>query len=58
MIMEGKKEGEWLDRLVQLKKERADLWARRGPVRRWAERFAWPVAAEHYRAFYEGRAAP
>lgn len=58
VVMDGKRMTDWVDRLVQLKARRDDLWAMRGAVRRWAERFAWPVAAEHYRALYEGRAAP
>lgn len=58
VLMDGKKVAEWVDRLQSLARSRETLWCMREPVRQWAERFAWPLAAEAYRALYEGRPAP
>lgn len=43
---------DWVDRLLELERDRETLEAMRGPVRTWAERFDWQLIAEDYRALY------
>jgi glycosyltransferase involved in cell wall biosynthesis len=57
IIMDGKIVSAWADRLVELARSRHQLWAMREPVRRWAEKFSWKLAAAHYQALYEGESS-
>ena len=43
---------DWVDRLLELERDRETLEAMRPATRAWAERFDWQLIAEDYRALY------
>lgn len=43
---------DWVDCLLELERNRANLDAKRLPARQWAEQFDWSIIAEEYRAMY------
>ena len=43
---------DWVDRLLELERNRDVLDAKRGPTRQWAKHFDWNIIAEDYRAMY------
>lgn len=53
VIMDEKREDEWVERLVALSRRRETLEPMRSAARAWAERFSWAIIAERYRAFYQ-----
>ena len=57
-IMDGRKVDEWVDRLMAIAGNRQALFAMRGAVRDWAERFGWVSVAPGWAALhdFEGRA--
>lgn len=62
VVLDGKNVDEWVERIVDLSKNRARLAALRPAVRAWAEQFSWDRIAEQYRELYrdvlaENRAA-
>jgi glycosyltransferase involved in cell wall biosynthesis len=52
VVLDGKREDEWVARLTALSRDRAALAALRPRVRTWAESFAWPLIAAQFRALY------